>query len=583
MGEEDQPMRLLARSATTSVLIAGAALLAGCATTGAPPSASSRADTILTGRHIITMDGSRVEAVALSGEIIAATGTRAQVMQLRGPQTRIVELGERALVPGFIDSHSHATMVGRLSTFANLSSPPVGPVSDIAGLQARLRQHIAERALPDSAWAVGYGYDDSLLAEGRHPTRDDLDAVSRDRPIAIQHVSGHFVTANSAALAAAGISAASKEPPGGHIRRKPGSLEPDGVLEETAAYPVMMRMFGEAGRDPVPGLLAALDRYAAEGFTTVQDGAASPGDIAAIEAHLAASGQSLPVDLVAFQTFGSLDKQAQATCRVPVAKGYKGGFRLGGTKFVLDGSPQGRTAWLSKPYAIVPEGKSADYVAYPTVEPSAFMRDLGLCISAGVPVIAHANGDAAIQLLIDSVGSAVGEAKVDHRTVIIHGQLMTEMQLDQARTLGIIPSFYAVHPYFWGDWHRRIFGDERASRISPIRSAVKRDIAFTIHNDAPVVPPMALRLMSIAVNRVTRSGHVLGPDQRATAYEALAAMTINGARQYFEEASKGSITAGKRADLVILDADPLTVDPARIEAISVVETIARGRTVYRRD
>ena len=388
--------------------------------------------------------------------------------------------------------------------------------------------------------------------------------------------------ANSAALAAAGITSASKDRAGGIIRRVAGSSEPDGVLEEIAAYGVLGQIYGRGPASPVPGLLAALDTYAREGFTTVQDGAASAADVAAIEAHLAASGQPLPVDLVAYQAFSGLPKEAQATCAVPVSKAYVGGFRVGGTKFVLDGSPQGRTAWLSKPYLLPPEGKGADYVAYPTVEKYAFMRDVAACISAKVPVLAHANGDAAIQLLIDAVASEIGEAKLDHRTVIIHAQLMTEMQMDQARVLGIVPSFYSVHPYFWGDWHRKIFGEERASKISPARWAIQRAIPFTIHNDAPVVPPMAMRLMAIAVNRTTRSGHVLGPDQRISPYEALQAMTINGARQYFEEASKGTIERGKRADLVILDADPLEVNPAKLAEIKVVETIARGRTVYRR-
>ncbi len=562
--------------AATSLL-----LLAGCATTGAPE-ASQRADTILVGRHIITMDTARVEAVALRGETIAATGSRSAVMRLAGPDTRVVELGDHALLPGFIDSHSHVTMVGRLSGFANLSSPPVGPVTDIASLQQRLRDHIAAKALPEGAWAVGYGYDDSLLAENRHPTRADLDAVSTTRPIAIQHVSGHLAVANSAALAAAGIAAASKDPPGGHIRRQAGSDEPDGVLEETAAYGVLGQVYGRGSASPMQGLLAALDTYASEGFTTVQDGAASAADIAAIEAYVKETGNSLPVDLVAYQAFGGLPKEAHATCAVPVSKTYVGGFRVGGTKFVLDGSPQGRTAWLSKPYVLPPEGKGADYVAYPTVDPQQFMRDVAVCIAAKVPVIAHANGDAAIQLLIDAVASEIGEAKLDHRTVIIHAQLMSEMQMDQARVLGIVPSFYSVHPYFWGDWHRKIFGEERASKISPARWATQRAIPFTIHNDAPVVPPMAMRLMAIAVNRTTRSGHVLGPDQRISPYEALQAMTVNGARQYFEEASKGTIAPGKRADLVILDADPLVIDPVKLAEIKVIETIARGRTVYRR-
>ncbi len=557
-------------------------VLAGCATTGGPGGAP-RADTILIGKHIITMDSSRVEAVALRGETIAATGSRAAIMRLAGPETRVVELGEWALLPGFIDSHSHATMVGRMSGFANLSSPPVGPVTEIASLQARLRDHIAAKALPDGAWAVGYGYDDSLLAENRHPTRADLDAVSSTRPIVVIHVSSHLAVANSAALAALGITAASKDPPGGHIRRMPGSQEPDGVLEETAAYGVFGQIYGRGPASLMPGLLAALDIYASEGFTTVQDGAANAADIAAIEGWVSQTGKALPVDLVAIEAFNGIGKEAQATCAIPVSKTYTGGFRVGGAKFVLDGSPQGRTAWLSKPYLLPPEGKGADYVAYPTVDPRQFMTDVGKCIAARVPVLAHANGDAAIQLLIDGVASGIGEAVIDHRTVVIHGQLMTEAQMDQARTLGIVPSFYSVHPYFWGDWHRRIFGEDRASKISPARWAIARAIPFTIHNDAPVVPPMAMRLLAIAVNRTTRSGHVLGPDQRITPYEALQALTINGARQYFEEASKGTIAPGKRADLVILEADPLKVDPVKLADIKVIETIARGRTVYRRD
>ncbi|MCB2063274.1 MAG: amidohydrolase family protein, partial [Novosphingobium sp.] len=294
----------------------------------------------------------------------------ATVMKLRGPETRVVELGDRALVPGFIDTHSHVTMVGRMSGYANLSSPPVGPVTDIASLQQHLRDHIAAKQLPPGAWAVGYGYDDSLLAENRHPTRDDLDAVSRDHPIAILHVSGHLSVANSAALAAAGITAASKDPAGGHIRRRPGSDEPNGVLEETAAYSVLGQVYGRGPASPMPGILAALDTYASEGFTTVQDGAANAADVAAIEGYVRESGKALPVDLVAFPTFANLPAEAKKTCSVPVTREYNGGFRIGGTKFVLDGSPQGRTAWLSKPYVLPPEGKGVDYVAYPTVEPS---------------------------------------------------------------------------------------------------------------------------------------------------------------------------------------------------------------------
>ena len=146
--------------------------------------------------------------------------------------------------------------------------------------------------------------------------------------------------------------------------------------------------------------------------------------------------------------------------------------------------------------------------------------------------------------------------------------------------LGIVPSFYSVHPFFWGDWHRISFGEERASYISPARDALDLGIPITIHNDAPVVPPDILRLVEIAVNRETRSGYVLGPDQRISVEEALWAVTGGAAYQYFEEDEKGSLSVGKRADLVVLAASPLAVAPGDLADIDIVETISRGRTIY---
>jgi len=199
-------------------------------------------------------------------------------------------------------------------------------------------------------------------------------------------------------------------------------------------------------------------------------------------------------------------------------------------------------------------------------------------------VLAHANGDAAIDMMIDGVAAAQESGEIaDHRSVVIHGQLMRADQLDRVKDLGIVPSYYAAHPYFWGDWHRLSFGEERAAYISPLRATIDRGIPFTIHNDSPIVPPDIMRLIWIAVNRKTRSGYVLGPDQRVTVMEALNAVTLGAAYQYFEENEKGSITPGKRADLVILGVNPLTVEPDAIKDIPVLETIARGQTVYRRE
>ena len=194
------------------------------------------------------------------------------------------------------------------------------------------------------------------------------------------------------------------------------------------------------------------------------------------------------------------------------------------------------------------------------------------------------NGDAAIDLMLEGLESIAQKGPLpDHRSVAIHAQLARPDQLDRMRELGVLPSFYAVHPFFWGDWHRLSFGDERASFISPLRAALDRGIPITIHNDSPVVPPDIMRLVAIAVNRETRSGYVLGPDQRVDVMEALHAVTLGAAYQYFEENEKGSLEAGKRADFVILAQDPRIVESKALADIDIVETVSRGVSVYRRD
>jgi len=322
----------------------------------------------------------------------------------------------------------------------------------------------------------------------------------------------------------------------------------------------------------------AIAIYAGYGVTTIQDANMSTAYADLMRAE--AEAEPYAVDIVAFIMANPLsDEELQA---VSHDENYTGGFRVGGVKFTLDGSPQGRTAWMSQPYTQGPPGQSADYVAYPSYSPEAYKARMPGLLARGVPVLAHANGDAAIQLMIDGIAEAVsGNELPDHRSVAIHAQLARPDQLTQFKELGIIPSYYAAHPYFWGDWHRLSFGEERASFISPVKATVELGIPYTVHNDSPVVPPNIMRLVSITVNRLTRSGYVLGPDQRASVMEALNAVTQGAAYQYFEEDEKGSITVGKRADFVILEQNPLTVDPLDLEDIAIVETFARGLSVYR--
>ncbi len=553
-GRGRRGVELLLVLSLASMLIAcsGGGLLAG------PP--PEPADLIFYGGtiHTVDPDTAGAEAVAVRGEEIVAVGRRREIARFEGPDTRLVELGDRALVPGFIDTHGHFSMVMQMLDLLNVSSPPVGPMESIDQIVEAIRERIAEQQIPPGQIVLGYGYDDSLLAENRHPTRDDLDRASTEHPIVLLHVSAHLVTSNSAALELFGFDAETPDPYGGKIRRRAGTREPNGVLEETAAHMGLAPVMAAGAKIP-PEVFArnvhrAAAYHAAYGITTVQDGASS------VEAAkgFRAVGQAgaLPIDVAVFPVLAWGNEASNDVEDLGYSRDYVDGVRVAGVKFVLDGSPQGRTAWVTRPYDEGPPGSDDDYVAYPMMDPDTYLREADRMIDAGIPILAHANGDAAIDLMIRGVEEALdGEAK-DHRSVTIHAQLTREDQLDDMKRLGIVPSFFAAHPFFWGDWHRLSFGDDRAMRISPLRSALERGLPFTIHNDAPVVPPDIMRLIEIAVTRRTRSGVVLGEDQRIDFADALHAVTLGAAYQYFEEDHKGSISVGKRADLVVLERDP---------------------------
>ena len=538
----------------------------------------SSADLIFVGDNIITMDDNVASAVAVIGDRISAVGSREEILAMRDETTQFVDLGARALLPGFIDAHGHFGGVATYSALLDLSSPPVGAMENIDDIVAAIRNWIEVNNVPAGDLVYGVGYDDSLLVELRHPNRDDLDRASTTHPIVIRHVSGHLSSANSLALANYNIGVNTENPAGGIVRRRLGTNEPDGVMEETAM-----------GLLPGTGILVdeelgwrlrreAADIYASFGITTIQESNVSTSYVDALKQQ--ALEEPFAVDIVTY-IMGNPLSDEELELVIPDSD-YTGGVKIGGVKFTLDGSPQGRTAWMSQPYDAGPPGVDADYVAYPSYEPDAYRQRVDRLLERGVPVLAHANGDEAIELMIDGIEEALSGVEMpDHRSVIIHAQLIREDQLDRVKQLGIVPSYYAAHPFFWGDWHRLSFGDDRASFISPVKATIERDIPFTVHNDSPIVPPDIMRLVSITVNRLTRSGYVLGPDQRASVLEALYSVTQGAAYQYFEEDEKGSITVGKRADFVVLESNPLTIDPLQLENVGVVETFARGKSVYK--
>ncbi len=538
------------------------------------------ADLIYRDATIVTMNEaeSMEQAIAIKDGRILAVGSNDKIMTHKGKDTRVIELHGKTILPGFIDAHGHVGAMSVAMGEIDLSPPPVGTITSIAEIQSRLREYIEKHHPAEGAWIVGMGYDDATLKERRHPTRKDLDAVSTKYPIVLRHASGHLGTGNSLALRLAGVTAETPNPPGGVIRRAPGSQQPDGVLEESA----YLTYFASGKYPPIPPaserltlMKAGLERYASYGITTAQEGATNDELWNGFIKPARDSGL-IVIDLVMYQIFGT-------TLTGDVPKDYVKHVRLGGIKFFLDGSPQGRTAWLTQPYYKVPEGQPEDYHGYPSMPDSAVDAGMKMILDQGIQPISHTNGDAAIDQLLNAIERSGYTAERDLRPVAIHSQIPRAEQLDRMKQLGVIPSFFVTHTYYWGDWYRDVvLGPERAMNISPLRWAVDRGMKFTLHNDAPVVPPDVLRLVWSAVNRMTTSGKVLGPDQRIPVSIALKAVTIWGAYQYHEEKTKGSLEPGKLADMVILSENPLTVDPMKIADIKVLETIKEGRSVYRR-
>ena len=555
------------------------ALLSGCNNDDATP--EIEADTVFYNGTIVTMDGDQSVASSLAIKDGKIVGLNVESDDYSSEDTRLIDLNNQTIVPGFIDAHGHLSMVAQTVNFANLAPSPIGNSDTIALLVNEMQQFWDGKTLAEGQWMVGMSYDDSLLAEKRHPTKYDLDQISTEVPIVIVHVSFHLAVVNSKALELLGIDATTANPDGGKIVRVSGSNEPNGVLEETAMYLAMGGLSSAPqSADAVKTTFkAAQEYYASFGITTVQEGAASHESVLLYE-DLGASGD-LFLDIVAYPTWDAysmmkLDGYAPS-------KTYTNNFRIGGAKIVLDGSPQGKTAFMTQPYLNPPVGEAASYVGYPTLTSEFLETKLRSYLDEGTQFIVHTNGDASVDMYLASLDAISTESddfsKI--RPVSIHSQTTRDDQLEAMVKYQMIPSFFSAHTFFWGDWHRdEVFGEERAIRISPTRSASNLGINYTTHNDAPVVDPDIIRLMYNTVNRVTRSGQTLGEDQKATAYEALASVTKNAAYQYLEEDQKGTIEVGKLADLVVLSANPLTIEPEKMNTIEVLKTYKEGQLVY---
>lgn len=565
---------------------AGVALGPGlfrCAAAQTPvPATGGAAEAIYAGGPILTMTDARpvAEAVAVRNGRILAVGSLAEVEATRGAGTRMVDLAGRTMLPGFVDPHGHVVMVGLQAVGANLLAAPDGEGDDIPALIRLLRDWARrnEAAVARYNLIVGFGYDDSQLRERRHPTRDELDQVSTEVPVLAIHASAHLGAVNSKALELAGITAATPDPAGGVFRRRDGSREPNGVMEENAKFLVAAPLLGRLDEHAWLSMVrAGSESYASFGYTTCQEGKAMPSVIRRLAE--AAERGLLPVDIVAYADVLTAADQLGGPLH---RRDYRNRLRIGGAKLTLDGSPQGKTAWLSRPYHVPPTGVGADYRGLQTAPTDATIEAVSRCFEQGWQIIVHANGDAAIDLLIEAVREATRRhGPGDRRPVLIHGQTLRDDQVDPLRELGIFPSLFPMHTFYWGDWHREsVLGPERAENISPTGWLMSRGMMFTSHHDAPVARPDAMRVLSATVTRRSRSGDIIGPRHRVPVATALKAMTIWSAHQHFEEATKGTLEVGKLADFVVLAANPLAVDPEQLADIKVMRTIKEGVTVY---
>ena len=479
--------------------------------------------TIYLNGNIITVDENMpsAEAVFVKDGIIEFVGAKEEALRLADENTVTKDLNGATLLPGFLDPHSHIGNVAPFMSFKYVAAPPIG-------------------------------YNDAELAEKRHPNKFDLDEISTEHNVMVVHASLHMAAINSRLLEVMNFNENTPNPEGGVIARVEGSNEPNGYLEETA-----MRMVYFSMRQPdmdgmVANMIEAQKMYASHGITTAQDGATLE-NIEALCRETARRDEML-IDVVGYNM---IENDVNVT-------EYKNGFRIG-----------------------VPEGEKEDYCAYPTFTDEEVYGFCKKAIENNIQLLTHMNGDAAIDQFLNAYEKAMEDTGLtpELRPVLIHCQTVREDQLDRIANAKVemIPSYFVDHTFFWGDWHiDSVLGEERAFKISPLKSSLNRNIKWTLHQDTPVLPPNMLRTINCAVNRNTLSGRIIGEAERVTPMDAIKGITINAAYQYFEEDKKGSITPGKLADLVILDKNPLEVDPATIKDIQVLETIKEDKTIYKK-
>lgn len=564
---------------------AAAISLSGCGNK-APDSASAvgtlnAADSIYFGGDILTMEGETphyVEALAVKGGKIVFVGSKAEADKLKGTNTAVRDLQGKSLLPAFIDAHSHYINSLLVANQCKLYAPPSGPGKDVPSIIAELKKYAAERQIPKGEMIMGYGYDDSVMPSGRLLNRDDLDNAFPDNPVRIDHVSMHGAVMNSLALKKYGISAATKTPPGGVIVRKPGTNEPYGLIMETAFLPVFEQTEPMTAQQEIEWTRAGQMLYAEAGITTAQEGATHLPQFETMK-RASEAGANI-IDVVTFPFVTDVDK---VLVEFPVSEWgkYKNHLKVGGVKITMDGSPQGRTAFFTTPYLAGGPSGEKNWKGELTFPQDLANKMVKKVYDMNVPLLVHVNGDAAIDAFLTAYELArEGDYTRPWNVTTIHTQFLRKDQIPEFVKYKLRPSLYTLHTFYFYEAHLHNRGKAQASYISPMRDAIDAGLRPTNHTDFVVAPLDQMMMLWSAVNRISRAGAEVGPDQRVTPYEGLKAMTEWVAEEYDEQASKGTLQAGKLADLVILDRAPLKVDPMAIKDIKVLETIKEGKTIY---
>ena len=536
--------------------------------------------TIYLGGDIITMEGDTpeyVEAVVREKDKIVFVGNKADALK-QYANAEQYDLKGKTMLPGFIDPHGHFMSAMLMVTQVNCASPPMGDVTDIASMIAKLQDFKKQKNLKDGEWIVGWGYDQDLLKEKRHITKLDLDKAFPNNKVLIIHISMHGGVLNSKALEWANLDENSKTPEGGVIARLPGTNEPAGLLMEMAYMPVFDKLPQPSEDEMMDLVEPAQMLYTSNGYTHAVEGFTHIKDMNTLKR--AAKEGRIFIDIASLPGFNEMDKWLNN----PEYKfgEYNNRLKFQGGKFTLDGSPQGLTAYMAEPYNVPGPNGEKNWVGNTSIPREKLAELAKTMVDNDVQIMFHANGDGAIEDAIYAIESAGIKADQDKRPIIIHSQFQKPEHLLKYVEIGISPTYFTNHTFYWGDVHIRNVGLKKASFISPIKAANDLGLITSNHTDFNVTLLDPFFVMWTSMKRETRSGKILGSEQIIDAYTALQQITTGAAYQFFEENRKGKIKEGLLADFVIISNNPLKLSNVDdVKEIKVLQTIKEGDTVFK--